>query len=131
LLPQKPNDLWQMDVTYVHIPGHGWWYAVTVIDYYSRYLLACHLTPSYSALEATHALKVARVEADVSRRTAIRWCRPRCISSNRPFAVLVPATRGDEAPTPPGPLYPLHCCLTEKQRSKPLTKTVPSIPLEL
>ena len=44
LLPQKPNDLWQMDVTYIHIPGHGWWYAVTVIDYYSRYLLACRLT---------------------------------------------------------------------------------------
>ncbi len=38
LLPQQPNDLWQMDVTYIHIPGHGWWYAVTVIDYYSRYL---------------------------------------------------------------------------------------------
>jgi hypothetical protein len=30
-------------VTYIHIPGHGWWYAVTVIDDYSRYLLACHL----------------------------------------------------------------------------------------
>ena len=26
LLPTAPNDLWQMDVTYVHIPGHGWWY---------------------------------------------------------------------------------------------------------
>jgi transposase InsO family protein len=51
LLPQKPNDLWQMDVTYIHVPGHGWWYAVTVIDYYSRYLLACHLTASYSAVE--------------------------------------------------------------------------------
>ena len=49
LLPQRPNDLWQMDVTYIYIPGHGWWYAVTVIDYYSRYLLACHLTFSYSA----------------------------------------------------------------------------------
>ena len=24
LLPQQPNDLWQMDVTYVHIPGWGW-----------------------------------------------------------------------------------------------------------
>jgi len=46
LLPQKANDLWQMDVTYIHIPGHGWWYAVTVIEYYSRYLLACHLTNS-------------------------------------------------------------------------------------
>jgi putative transposase len=41
LLPRGPNDLWQMDVTYIHIPGYGWWYAVTVIDYYSRYLLAC------------------------------------------------------------------------------------------
>ena len=44
LLPQKPNDLWQMDVTYIHIPGSGWWYAVTAIDYYSRYLLTCHPT---------------------------------------------------------------------------------------
>ena len=46
LLPRRPNDLWQADVTYIHTPGHGWWYAVTVIDYYSRYLLACHLTTS-------------------------------------------------------------------------------------
>lgn len=64
LLPRRPNDLWQMDVTYVHIPGFGWWYAVTVIDYYSRYLLACHLTNSYSAIEAIHALGLARKEAE-------------------------------------------------------------------
>jgi transposase InsO family protein len=64
LLPQRPNDLWQMDVTYIHIPGHGWWYAVTVIDYYSRYLLACHLTHSYSAAEVSHALGLARSEAE-------------------------------------------------------------------
>jgi transposase InsO family protein len=64
LLPQRPNDLWQMDVTYIHLPGHGWWYAVTVIDYYSRYLLACHLTPSYSAAEAAYGLKLAREEAE-------------------------------------------------------------------
>ena len=64
LLPQGPNDLWQMDVTYVHLPGYGWWYAVTVIDYYSRYLLACHLTPSYSAIDVIHGLKRAREEAE-------------------------------------------------------------------
>jgi len=64
LLPQRPNDLWQMDVTYIHIPGHGWWYAVTVIDYYSRYLLACHLAPSYSAVEVAHALELAGSEAE-------------------------------------------------------------------
>ena len=49
---------------YIHIPGYGWHYAVTVIDYYSRYLLACHLTHSYSALEAAFALKLAREEAE-------------------------------------------------------------------
>jgi len=64
LLPQKPNDLWQTDVTYIHIPGYDWWYAVTVIDYYSRYLLACHLTSSYSATETVHALQLAREEAE-------------------------------------------------------------------
>ncbi len=64
LLPRGPNELWQMDVTYIHIPGHGWWYAVTVIDYYSRYLLAAHFTSSYSAREVTAALELARAEAE-------------------------------------------------------------------
>ena len=41
-----------MDVTYIHIPGYGSWYAVTVIDYYSHHLLVCYLTHSYSAVEA-------------------------------------------------------------------------------
>lgn len=77
LLPQQPNELWQMDVTYLHIPGYGWWYAVTVIDYYSRYLLACHLTSSYCAAEAAFALKLAREEAQ-------RICGP---LSKRPFLV--------------------------------------------
>lgn len=63
MLPQKPNQLWQADVTYIHLPGHGWWYAVTVIDYYSRYLLACYLTDSFSAKEITVGLTVAFAEA--------------------------------------------------------------------
>lgn len=77
LLPTAPNELWQMDVTYVHIPGFGWWYAVTVIDYYSRYLLAARLTCSYSAAEVTAALDEARAEAE-------RLCGP---LNKRPFLV--------------------------------------------
>lgn len=69
LLPKGPNELWQMDVTYIHIPGYGWWYGITVIDYYSRYLLACHLTNSYCALEAIEVL-------DMARREAERLCGP-------------------------------------------------------
>jgi transposase InsO family protein len=77
LLPNGPNDLWQMDVTYVHIPGFGWRYAITVMDYYSRYLLACHLTWSYSAAQAERALALARQEAE-------RLCGP---LAKRPFLV--------------------------------------------
>ena len=64
LLPSGPNELWQMDVTYVHIPGFGYWYVVTVIDYYSRYLLAAYLTSSYSAHEVIEGLARARAEAE-------------------------------------------------------------------
>lgn len=82
LLPQKPNDLWQMDVTYLHIPGHGWWYAVTVIDYYSRYLLGCRLTNSYSAIEVSHALAEARQEAERLHGPLTR--RPFLVTDNGP-----------------------------------------------
>ncbi len=77
LLPHAPNELWQADVTYRHIPGHGWWYAVTVIDYYARYLLACHFTPSYTAGDVAAALDEARAEAE-------RWHGP---LAKKPFLV--------------------------------------------
>lgn len=64
LLPTRPNALWQVDVTYIHVPGDGWWYAIAVIDYYSRYVLALHFTASYSASEATAAMTKAREEAE-------------------------------------------------------------------
>ena len=96
LLPDGPNDLWQMDVTYIHIPGFGWWYAVTVIDYYSHYLLAAYLTPSYSAMAAVEALVIARAEAE-------RICRP---LERMPFLVTdngstVPTRRPPYAAMPP------------------------------
>lgn len=69
LLPKGPNELWQADVTYIHIPGFGWWYAVTVIDYFSRYLLALHLSPSNDAAALTVAIDQARAEAE-------RWHGP-------------------------------------------------------
>ena len=63
LLPGGCNELWQTDVTYVNVPGHGWWYAVTVIDDYSRDLLVCHFTWNDTAAEVNRALDMARTEA--------------------------------------------------------------------
>ena len=51
-------------MAYIQLPGHGWWYAVTVIDYYLRYLVACHFTPSDRAPDVTAALDAARAEAE-------------------------------------------------------------------
>jgi hypothetical protein len=83
LLPQRPNDLWQMDVTYIHIPGHGWWYAVTVIDYYSRYLLAtnpmlCHqgVTLSPGALACYIFRFVSRPQPLRARLPPRAWHHP-------------------------------------------------------
>ena len=53
-----------MDVTYLYIPGRGWWYAVTLIDYYSRYLLAAKVVESFSAAEVIRVLDEAREEAE-------------------------------------------------------------------
>lgn len=64
LLPTGPNELWQMDVTHVHLPQGHWWYVVTVIDYYSRYLLGCHLSPFQHAGAVRDALGLARLEAE-------------------------------------------------------------------
>ena len=55
------------DVTYIHIPVSGWHYAVTVIDYYSRYLLACYFTSSYSAHEVIAGLRSAQEQAEQLR----------------------------------------------------------------
>lgn len=85
LLPSGPNELWQMDVTYVHIPGFGWRYAITVIDYYSRYLLACHLTWSYSAAQAERALSLAQREAE--RLCGRLTRRPFLVTDNGPTFV--------------------------------------------
>jgi transposase InsO family protein len=79
LLPSGPNELWQMDVTYVHIPGYGWWYAVTVIDYYSRYLLAVRLTFSYCASEVIAALKEARAAVRTADQAALSGHRQRLV----------------------------------------------------
>jgi transposase InsO family protein len=90
-LPQRPNDLWQIDVTYIHIPGYGWWYAVTVIDYFSRYLMAAYLTDSYSAQAATAALAQARSEPERIHGPLER--KPFVVTDNGPSFVARRFTR--------------------------------------
>ena len=47
----RPNELWQTDFTYLHVVGWGWYYLSTVLDDYSRYILAWTLRTSMQATD--------------------------------------------------------------------------------
>lgn len=65
LLPLRPNQLWQMDVTYVHIPGYkGGGICCAAIDYYTQYLLAAQLVCRYCSYAVTQADIDVRREAE-------------------------------------------------------------------
>ena len=46
------NEFWQTDFTYIVIQGWGWYYLSTVLDNFSRYILAWKLTPTMAASAA-------------------------------------------------------------------------------
>jgi transposase InsO family protein len=68
---RRVNELWQTDFTYFKIQGWGWYYLSTILDDYSRYILAWKLTPTMAA-------------TDVHRRQAVRFDRHRFPGSSMP-----------------------------------------------
>jgi putative transposase len=45
----KPNELWATDCAYLKVVGWGWYYLVTVMDDYSRFILAWELKNDMAA----------------------------------------------------------------------------------
>ena len=78
----RPNELWQTDFTYLQVVGWGWYYLSTVLDDYSRYILAWSLRTSMQAADVTETLDVARAWTGVDRVRVVH--RPRLLSDNGP-----------------------------------------------
>jgi putative transposase len=75
-----PNQLWQTDFTYLKVIGWGWFYLSTILDDYSRYVVAWKLCTTMKAEDVTDTLTLA-LEA-TGLNTARVAHRPRLLSDN-------------------------------------------------
>ena len=54
-----PNQLWQTDFTYLKVTGWGWFYLSTVLDDFSRYIVAWKLCTTMTTGDVTETIAVA------------------------------------------------------------------------
>jgi len=77
-----PNQLWQTDFTYLRVIGWGWFYLSTVLDDFSRYILAWKLCTTMTASDVSDTLAIA-LRSSGLERVRVRH-RPRLLSDNGP-----------------------------------------------
>jgi putative transposase len=75
-----PNQLWQTDFTYLKITGWGWYYLSTVLDDFSRFIVAWRLCPTMKAQDVTATLDLALAASGLDQMTVAH--RPRLLSDN-------------------------------------------------
>ena len=75
-----PNQLWQTDFTYLKIVGWGWYYLSTVLDDFSRFIVAWKLCATMRAEDVTATLDLALAAAGLDHVTVVH--RPRLLSDN-------------------------------------------------
>jgi putative transposase len=91
----RPNEMWQTDFTYFKIIVWGWMYLSTVLDDYSRYIIAWKLCTTMKSEDVTETLDMA-LEASGCDHAHVRH-RPRLLR------ITVPATLLANWPTTSAP----------------------------
>lgn len=77
---KQVNEMWQTDFTQFLVLDWGWYYLSTVMDDYSRYILAYRLSPTMNATDAEETLKIALHTAEIEQVKV--YHRPRLLSDN-------------------------------------------------
>jgi putative transposase len=75
-----PNQLWQTDFTYLKVTGWGWYYLSTVLDDFSRFIVAWKLCATMQASDVTATLERALAASGLDQVTVMR--RPRLLTDN-------------------------------------------------
>ena len=78
----RPNEMWQTDFTYFKIIGWGWMYLSTVLDDFSRYIIAWKLCTNMRAEDVTDTLDLALAASGCDSATVLH--KPRLLSDNGP-----------------------------------------------
>jgi len=79
---QRVHELWQTDFTQFKVLDWGWYYLSTVLDDYSRYIIAWKLAPTMGASDVEETLELA-LEKSGLEKARVRH-RPRLLSDNGP-----------------------------------------------
>ena len=82
---KRVNEMWQTDFTYLRVIGWGWYYLSTVMDDFSRFIIAYKLGPTMATTDVTETLDEALVLTGV-QSVRVRH-RPRLLSDNGPAYV--------------------------------------------
>jgi putative transposase len=75
-----PNQLWQTDFTYLKVIGWGWFYLSSVLDDFSRYIVAWKLCTTMKAEDVTATLDLALQASGLDQAEPVQ--RPRLLSDN-------------------------------------------------
>jgi putative transposase len=75
-----PNQLWQTDFTYLKVIGWGWFYLSSVLDDFSRYIIAWKLCTTMKAEDVTATLDLALKASGLDQARVVH--RPRLLSDN-------------------------------------------------
>ena len=76
----RPNELWQTDFTYLKVIGWGWFYLSTILDDYSRYIIAWKLCTTMKAADVTDTLELALEASGCDQAMVVH--KPRLLSDN-------------------------------------------------
>ena len=74
------NQLWQTDFTYLKVIGWGWFYLSTILDDFSRYIIAWKLCTTMKAEDVTDTLQLALIASGCDQARVIH--KPRLLSDN-------------------------------------------------
>src|SRR5665213_156249 len=75
-----PNQLWQTDFTYLKVVGWGWYFLSSVLDDFSRYIIAWKLCTTMKAQDVTDTLDLALVASGCDQARIVH--KPRLLSDN-------------------------------------------------